>query len=216
VTRRELAARLGVGVVALACVALAAVLVLVALDVTRWNRALDAGDVRFRSEPAAAGLWRAEVRAPSSLARETLGIDDDLAFREAVQALGKAELDNPVISDPEAALRRNEAQVRLEEIVAADHDDARRSRAAGLLGVLGLARFVYETQGRTELLSATIANLQLAIELDPTNDEAKFNLELAHQRSQGLELTEASAGANPAPGGEGSRGAGAGQPGTGY
>ena len=92
----------------------------------------------------------------------------------------------------------------------------RRRETAGRLGVLGLARSVYETEGRAELLSATVANLQLAIALDPTNDEAKFNLELAHQRSQGLELTEASAGQNPAPGGEGSKGAGAGQPGTGY
>jgi hypothetical protein len=82
--------------------------------------------------------------------------------------------------------------------------------------VIGLARLVSETQDRTALLSETVANLQLAIELDPSNDEAKYNLELALQRSRGLELTEGAGGQNPSPGGTGSSGAGAGDPGSGY
>jgi hypothetical protein len=199
-----------------ACLALAATLALVAVDATRWSSALESGDVRYRTEPANERLWRADERVPLGIARDTLGVGDDVEFREALRALREAHLDDPVISDPELAIRRNEAQSRLEAIVAADADDARRSRAAGLLGVLGLARSVYETQEREALLSATIANLRLAIELDPSNDEAKYNLELAHQRSRGLELTEAAAGQNPAPGGTGSKGAGAGEPGSGY
>jgi hypothetical protein len=215
-SRREVVARIGVGLTALACLALAAALVLVAVDVTRWSSTLESGDVRYRTEPANERLWHADDRVPLGIARDTLGVGDDVEFREALRALREAHLDDPVISDPELAIRRNEAQSRLEAIVAADADDARRSRAAGLLGVLGLARSVYETQEREALLSATIANLRLAIELDPANDEAKYNLELAHQRSRGLELTEAAAGQNPAPGGTGSKGAGAGEPGTGY
>jgi hypothetical protein len=215
-SRRELGARVAVGVAALACLALAATLVLVAVDVTRWSSAIGSGDVRYRSEPGNAQLWQADERVPLGIARDTLDVDDDLAFREALRALRDARLDDPVVSDPELAIRRNEAQSRLEAIIAADPDDVRRSRAAGLLGVLGLARSVYETQEREALLSATIANLRLAIALDPDNDEAKYNLELAHQRSRGLELTEAAAGQNPAPGGTGSKGAGAGEPGTGY
>lgn len=215
-SRREVGARIAVGVGALACLALAATLTLLAVDVTRWSSALGSGDVRYRSNPADESLWRADARVPLAIARETLGVDDDLAFREALQALRNAQLDDAVVSDPEVAIRRNEAQSRLEAIVAADSDAVRRSRAAGLLGVLGLARSVYETQEREALLSATIANLRLAIALDPENDEAKHNLELAHQRSRGLELTEAAAGQNPAPGGTGSKGAGAGEPGTGY
>ncbi len=80
----------------------------------------------------------------------------------------------------------------------------------------GSHAFQYETQDREALLSATISNLTLAIALDPENDEAKHNLEYAYQRGRGLELTEASAGSNAAPGGQGSKGAGAGQPGSGY
>jgi hypothetical protein len=216
VTRREAGARIAVGLAALACFALAAVLVLVAIDANRWSSAIDSGDVRYRTGAANEQLWQADSRVPLDIARDTLGVEDDVEFRQALRALRDARLDDPVVSDPELAIRRNEAQSRLEAIVAADSDDARRSRAAGLLGVLGLARSVYETQEREALLAATIANLRLAIELDPDNDEAKYNLELAHQRSRGLELTEAAAGQNPAPGGTGSKGAGAGEPGTGY
>ena len=215
-SKRELATRCALAVGAVASLALAAMLVLLAVDLTKVSSALDSGDVRYRSDPADEQLWDADERVPLAIARDTLGVADDVAFREALQALRNAQLDDPVVSNPEVAIRRNEAQSRLEAIVAADPDAERRSRAAGLLGVLGLAQSVYETEQREALLSATIANLRLAIQLAPGNDEAKYNLELAHQRSRGLELTEAAAGQNPAPGGEGSKGAGAGQPGTGY
>ncbi len=201
---------------ALLSVALAVLLSLLAIDVSRWNDAFAAGDVRYRSTPADERLWQPSELAPADLGRRALAVQDDVEFRQAVRALRTADLEDPVISDPEVAIRRNEAQARLEAVVVRDSDNARRSRAAGLLGVLGLARFVYETQEREALLSATIANLTLAIALDPTNDEAKYNLELAYQRGRGLELSEASAGSNAAPGGQGSKGAGAGQPGSGY
>jgi hypothetical protein len=201
---------------ALGCLALAAALAVLAVDVSRSTEAIDSGDVRFRSAPQAEGLWEPEEVVPFSAARRALGVQDDIDFREALRALRLAGLDDPVVSDPEVAVRRNEAQARLDAIVATDADDSRRSRAAGLLGVLGLARFLYETQERGALLSETVANLRLAIALDPGNDDAKFNLEFALQQQRGLEVAETDAGQNAAPGGSGAKGAGAGQPGSGY
>ncbi len=211
-----IARRLALAGGAFGCIALAVTLSLLAIDASRWQDAFASGDVRFRATPADERLWRPDELVPFAAGRKSLAVQDDVDFREAVRALREADLEDAVISDPEVAIRRNEAQARLEAIVARDTDDSRRSRAAGLLGVLGLARFVYETQEREALLSATIANLTRAIALDPGNDEAKYNLELAYQRGRGLELTEASAGSNAAPGGQGSKGAGAGQPGSGY
>jgi hypothetical protein len=69
---------------------------------------------------------------------------------------------------------------------------------------------------RSELLLAAIASFEQAIEIDPENDDAKYNLQLMLQRGQGLLPTEAAAGRNPSAGGKGSRGAGAGAPGSGY
>ena len=55
-----------------------------------------------------------------------------------------------------------------------------------------------------------------ALELDPSNDEAKYNLELALQRARGLDISEGAGGKNAAPGGAGQKGAGASDPGGGY
>ena len=177
---------------------------------------MSTSDVRYRASVENTRLWTTDSLLPLDPAKAALAIDDDIDLRQAIRALRFAKLDDAVVSDPEAVLKRNEAQARLEAIVAAGPDAATRSRAASLLGVLGLARFVYETQDREALLSGTISNLALAIELDPSNAEPKFNLELAYQRGRGLELSEAAAGSNPSPGGSGSQGAGAGEPGSGY
>ena len=215
-SRRELTKRIAAAVGALVCVVSAAGLALLAADVARVRDAVAAGDVRYRVAPADPTLWSVDAGVPFPAAADLLGIEDDLAFRRALRALAAARLDDQVISDPELAISRNEAQARLEAVVTGDGDHVTRSRAAGLLGVLGLSRFVAETEGRGPLLSSTIASLQLAIGIDPENGEAKYNLESALQRGRGLELTEGQAGTDPAPGGSGAKGAGASEPGSGY
>ena len=215
-SRREILTRAGLGAAALLCLGVSVVLVLLAADVARWREAMRAGDVRYGASTAETRLWQAESLLPFDPARSLLGIEDDIDLREAVRSFRLARLDDPVISDPELAVKRNEAQARLEALVATAPDDATRSRAASLLGALGLARFVYETQEREALLSSTVSSLKLALDFDPTNAEPKYNLELAYQRGRGIQLSEAAAGTNPSPGGQGSKGAGAGEPGSGY
>ncbi len=201
---------------AIGCFALAAALLALALDITRWNDAMRADDVRYRATPEATDLWQPATNVPLGAARTLLGVEDDVELRQAIRALRLARLEDATVGDVELALHRNEAQARLEAIAGGNGENVRRSRAAGLLGVLGLARLASETQDRTALLEATIANLQFAISLDPENDEAKFNLELAIQRGRGIQLTEGAGGANPSPGGAGAKGAGAGEAGSGY
>lgn len=217
-SRRELVERSLVGLAALVCLVLALGLALLARDVSASRAAIPKGDVDYRIAPEETGLWRTGTVIPFHLATSLLGTDDDVELRRAVRAMRLARLDDPTVSlsDPRIALLRNDAQARLETIVTNGKDPKQRSRAAGLLGVLGLARLVSETQDRVALLGATVSNLQLAIALDPSNDEAKYNLELALQRSRGLQLTEGAGGQNPSPGGSGSTGAGAGDPGSGY
>ncbi len=201
---------------AVVCLALSACLGLLAVDVGRWRNAVLAGDIRYRVAPQEADLWVPARVVPLGAAEEILGVEDDIAFRRAVRALRLARLGDNIVSDPEIALARNEAQARLEAITSGGGDSARRSRAANLLGVLGLARLISETEDRAALLESTLASLELALALDPENHEAKFNLELALQRARGIQLAEAQGGGNPAPGGSGAKGAGAGQPGSGY
>jgi hypothetical protein len=201
---------------ALACFAAAAFFFLLAADVASWRKDLRAGDVRYLVAPDEEGLWEPDERVPLGLAATVSGVGDDVEFRRAVRSLRLARLEDATISDPQLALLRNDALARLEAISTEDGDRKRRSRAAGLLGVLGLARLASETQDRVAILESTIASLHYALALDPENADAKFNLELALQRGRGIQLTEGAGGTNPAPGGAGSSGAGAGDAGSGY
>jgi hypothetical protein len=217
-SRREIIERSALGGAALVCLLLAAVLALLALDASRSRDALASGDVRYRVTPKTPGLWSARALVPFAAATTLLGTEDDIELRRAIRAVRLARLDDTsvAISDPQVATLRNAAQARLDALVSGDGGAKEQSRAANLLGVLGLARLVTETQDRVALLSATVANFQLAIALDPDNDDAKYNLELVLQRSRGIELAEGAGGQNPSPGGTGSSGAGAGDPGSGY
>jgi len=201
---------------ALVCLGLAAVLFLVALDASRSGEALTEGDVRYQLTPEAEDLWEPSELAPLGLTGTLLGTGDDVDFRRAVRALRLARLEDGTISDPALALKRNEAQAGLEAIATGDGDRIRRSRAAGLLGVLGIARLASETQDRGAILESTVASLHLALDLDPDNADAKFNLELALQRGRGIQITEGAGGTNFSPGGAGASGAGAGDAGSGY
>ena len=205
---------------AIAAFAAAVFLALLAVDVDRWRSSLATDDVRYRVD-ARDVLWRPGTVAPLDAGRTLLGVADDLAFRLALVALRESELDDPTVSDPNLAVRRTEAAQRLESIVVYDLEEVRRSRAANLLGVLNMVAFNSSPSGgdfqdRSELLLNAIASFERAIALDPGNDEAKYNLQVILLKGQGLLPTEAAAGRNPAPGGRGARGAGAGAPGSGY
>jgi hypothetical protein len=213
---REMRTRLALAGAAVLCLALAVGFAAVAVDVLRWRDTLPVGDVHYRVTPEDPNPWTPSTIAPAGLSRSLLGVGDDVELRRALRALRVARLDEATPSDPSIALLRNEAQARLEAVASGEDERARRSRAAGLLGVLGLSRLASETQDPTALLESTVISLKLAIGLDPQNDEAKFNLELALQRARGVQISEAGGGADPSPGGTGAEGAGAGDQGSGY
>jgi hypothetical protein len=208
--------RLLFGAGAVLCVALASALFLVAVDVGRVSDAMAADDVRYRAEPEGAGLWRPETTVPFDLGERILGVNDDVAFREAVKALRLGRLDLGITSDPELALHRGEARARLQQIASEDADRVRRSRATNLIGVIAFSQSLTEARDQAAFIQDAAAAFLAAIELDPDNREAKANLELALQRGRALQPTEAGGGPNPSPGGSGAKGAGAGDPGSGY
>ena len=147
-SRREIVERALVGVAALVCLFLALGLALLARDVAASRSAITSGDVEYRVVPATTGLWRASTLVPFDLAVTLLGTEDDVRLRRAVRSVALARLGDPTVSvsDPQVALLRNDAQARLDEIVANAKDRRQQSRAAGLLGVIGLARLISETQ----------------------------------------------------------------------
>ena len=208
-------------VVAAACLVLGVLLALVAVDVARWRSTIRADDVRFTAGAPTTG-WEPATVAPFAAGERALAVGDDVAFRRMLRLLRASHLLDLTVSDPVLAIRRTELAERLESIVVRDPDPVWRSRASSLLGVVSVVAWNStppqgtQQQDRSELLLAAIASFEQAIGLDPENDDAKYNLQLMLQRGEGLLPTEAAAGRNPSAGGKGSRGAGAGAPGSGY
>lgn len=207
--------RIGLVAGAVACLALAVLLTLLAADVSRWRDALRADDVRYRAAPGVSDLWNPAALVPLGVARNLIGGDDDLAFRRAVRALRLARLEEGSVSDPKLVLQRAEAEARLEAIVVGGGDPARRSRAMSLLGTLRLATPAANPQERAAVLRIAVANLQEAIALDPDNDDAKYNLEVALRRSRGVQTVQGGPTPNTSSG-PGGKGAATGPPGSGY
>jgi hypothetical protein len=200
---------------AVACFGLAVVFVLMAVDATRWRSTLPDDDVRYRAAPQDT-LWQPSTLMPGDPARLVLGVGDDVRFREALQALRQGRLDVGFTSDPRLALPRAEAQSRLAKVSQSDPSAERRSRALGLLGVISFAGSLYETRGQTALVTEAVSDFQSALAIDPSNAEAKANLEQALQRRRALAALAGAGATDPDPGGEGSRGAGAANNGSGY
>lgn len=199
---------------AVACFALATGLLLTALDVARWQNALDSGDVRYRAAPQERDLWQPAQIVPFGAGEALLGVDDDVAFREALRTLRLAGVAQAESSDPRLALRRSEARSLIAAIAEDDADRWRRSRAMSLLGAISFASALSDSQDQDALQRDALARFRGAIELDPDNDEAKANLEIALRRD--AEAGESGGGDDPTPGGQGARGAGAGEAGGGY
>ena len=68
-------------------VALAAgiIVLLLALDVGRWNTAFARGDVRFKFAPTRSDLWQPDEILPFHAAKRMLGVDDDLVYRDMLR-----------------------------------------------------------------------------------------------------------------------------------
>jgi hypothetical protein len=200
----------------LVCLVLAVFLILLATDVLRWSNALQASDVRYRAHASAAGLWQIDALVPGDPGRSMLGIDDDLALRKAVRSLELSKLGSRANYKPQLIVQRADAEARLQTLASGGGDRTQRSRAAELLGVLQLASPTSNPQQRSAFLLKAVANLQKAIQLDPSNDEAKYNLEVALRGTHGVQTVQGSPTPNVTTGRPGSRGAAAGGPGGGY
>lgn len=215
-TRRQVIRHLLLGVGALACLACAAFLFTLAADVDRVRAAIVADDVTYRTAPDAGGLWHTDALLPGGAAESVLDVDDDVAFREALRALRLSRLDLGITSDPELALRRGEARALLQGIAGSDDDAKSRARAMGLLGVLSFAASLSDARDQALHIQDAATAFQGAIALDPTGSEPKANLELSLQRGRAVQPQESGGGQNPSPGGAGAKGAGVGDPGSGY
>jgi hypothetical protein len=168
------------GLLALGCVALGAVLVLLALDMRAWDRTVARDDLRFRALPAHRLLWLPATLLPGDPAGTLLGTGNTIAYRRALQLFWYSRMGvNPETRQDLPTLRAA-AQRRLQDLMQSGRDPAQRATAANLLGVLTVtAPVARQDQGSiAQILKRSTAYFQRAIALDAANADAKENLEL--------------------------------------
>jgi hypothetical protein len=169
--------------VALACLAGAALLALLAVQLGRWEHQVSRDDRLFQLTPERSGLWQVTHEPPVDPSRWLLGLNDDLAYRRALQLfwLGQPRL----VYQPDRQANSLRAQVALAGVADADPQPARRAKALTLLGYMLLAGpGTQDVQLRLAHLRQGASDFVTAIKLDPGNLDAKLDLELALRAQQ--------------------------------
>ena len=165
-------------VAAVLCVCGAAAAALLATDVRAWDSAFRAGDAVAVARPSLPRT--ADQILPFHVARSLLGVDDDLALRRALVLFHGGYTGLPSRDQsPAGSEARAAAETALERFVHGQGDGPRASIAANLLGVLDLVDAATGVGQSGASVERAIVELQNAIRLDPRNDDAKANLELA-------------------------------------
>ena len=190
------------------------IVLLLALDVGRWETALARGDVRFKFAPTRADLWQPDEIVPLHAAKRMLDVDDDLSYRDTLRRFYLARPHANKWEQTNIDALRSEATVALAEYIREGKDPKRRSQAANLLGVMGLdLAATDDPQQRLRFLLFASRSFRGALTMDETNEDAKFNLELT-LRLLRQSPTSTGGGAARGPGRGG--GAALARPGSGY
>lgn len=199
---------------AVLCVPVATAIALAAVDVLRVSSAVSDDDVRFQARPTLPdGLWAGPGILPADLAAKAVGIEDDLRYRRAAWLYARANPSNTsVFQTPAQEALRASLEPRLIDASRAETDPRQRSRLLNLLGVVAMSRYAIDPGNRSNTVRRAIDSFTSAIRADPTNADAKFNLELV-LRDFFHQVAPASA---PDRGRLGGRVAGVGRDGSGY
>jgi hypothetical protein len=174
VKRLRQALPLAVGVLLLG---LATVLLLFALDVRAWQGTFTQGDVRFRAQRSHIRLWQSPAVLPGDPARAVLGIDDALSYRRAVQLFWFSTAGASTGGQADLAATRVTGETDLQGLMTSGATRQERSNAANLLGVMTVTAPENSATQKQEIATA-VRYFAQAVRDDPTNYDAKLNLEL--------------------------------------
>ena len=162
---------------AIVLLGLATVLVLFALDVRAWQGTFTHSDVQFRAQRSHVGLWRSPAVLPGDPAHSSLGLDDALSYRRAVQLFWLSQKGASTGGEADLAATTVAAETQLQRLMTSAATARERSNAANLLGVMTVNAPENSSTQKEEIASAR-RYFQQAVIADPTNYGPKLNLEL--------------------------------------
>jgi hypothetical protein len=174
--RRSAVAAAAVVVLLLASFALLAL----AADVLDWERQLDRGDAVVLAGASLEGAaWEPpDTLLPAGSARRLLAVDDDLAYRGAVRRFWLSRPREPIREFSDVT-RRTGAERLVARVGEADANPTRRAGLSVLRGALLLEEARNSPVQRDVFVRRAIEEFTRAVTLDPDNEDALYDLELA-------------------------------------
>jgi hypothetical protein len=197
------------GFLAALCLLVAAVFAaLLASDVRAWQRTL-------ASDDALSAVSTPSTHLSASFSERLLGVRDDRDLRRALTLFRRNAFQPQNLAYAVGqAVARSRTEGALAAVLRSSGTAKRRSQVATLLGILAYGDFAQGNRDPSQTAMAT-STFQDAVQLDPANEDAKYDLELLlrifSRRGVGSALSN-----QGTPGSQGHRGAGAGAPGSGY
>jgi hypothetical protein len=165
---------------AVLAVPLALALAALAVDVLRTPGKLADDDVRFEAAPRrSAEIWDGLDFLPGRPAERALDLGDDLRYRRTMANFLRVEPGVVEIFGPELENLQGKVRLDLTEGSAVDANPTRRSQYLNFLAVLSLQNYSSDATETENILRSAVNTLRNAVETDPTNADAKLNLELA-------------------------------------
>ena len=159
-----------------ALLALALAAAVVARDAAAVRQAMAGGDFAFAARPDTQDLWHFRTMIPYT--DEIFGLEDDLLYRGAVWKYAAEDRRKPQRFNFARPGLRADAQAVLSDAESSDLSPALRSKLATLEGMVSLDEAVANPVNGNYALQQTVSHFQRAVRIDPSNTEAKYNLEL--------------------------------------
>lgn len=171
------------GLVAVLLLGAGLLLAVAAVDALRWRGLVERDDVAFDRAHGGPGLWRPDALLPGDPVERTIGVRDDVAFRRALQKWVLARPAQQPRNQHDVALRAD-ADAQLAFVADAGASAETRSRAATLRGVLALEEARSSGPRGAAAIERSLEQFRVAIRLDGTNSQAKYDLELVLRLAQ--------------------------------
>ena len=200
---------------AVLALAVAVLVALFAADLRSWQSAVAAGDARYSQNNATAS-WSVSAFLPADLSRSLLGLSDDLALRRAAQQFAVVRfLGNGVDNGYSESQRRAALELRLTNL-SNGNDRHVDSIIDNMLGILAYQDSQTSGPSAPAPIDRSVNDFEAAVELDPSNEDAKYNLEWLRRKLAPVGTRGGGTNAQTGPAKTGKKGAGGGVPGRGY
>jgi tetratricopeptide (TPR) repeat protein len=155
---------------------LAVAAALVARDAAAVRRAVEHSDLTFlENQPVYERLWHLDTTIPYPA--RLFGIEDDLLYRHALRKYAAEERRQQGRVNFSSPGLRAEAQAALSIAENSNLSPAQRSKLANLQGLLSYDETLSNPLDASGLAQQALEHFHRAVKIDPSNAEAKYNLE---------------------------------------